>query len=662
MKNIPLLFLGAAALILHCNDERQEIYRELNSPAVARRAGAVRVLWRVGDQEAYRLATGALDDDSPVVRLAAVRALADFKHIDTFKALVRASRNQDKSVRRLAAEKIAASGRPESRNVLLDLLALHEREAENRSLLARLLRQSGLSFEEQSRETSARLVKSWLADWPRTPLAQRAKIAALAACLADERALDVVRLALADGELEVVEAALSYIDGRGGTEITRLLARIYSDSPTLRENVLQEFGRRGAEGREFILGALYSADHHTRKAALGLLEANSAEPPLMNQAGAVAVCPSEEYLRQLLDAPAATTEALPDISTVPLDAAVVEKFLQQLPTGDARLVAATYFLIKGVAAPSAVSLVDNRLKQLISQLRIYREDWIAGRILPLKSDQQSQSDKGPPRTASDLLARFPTRQEASYYRRLFPALAEEFDEELVRLARARLSLRPADGARLLEELLRAPSAEIVARAAQLALDLQLRVEIGPELRENLTLRLNEADGAQAEAIGKLMFYCGDPQLVRAVLAEMKNASWEKNRRLILALEGELPPEAQKALEEQLDGENSSAVALVLARAGRRDLAPKFRGLLEKCVGEARLELLEALALSQDKSILSEIETYLFDLDPNIRLRALDIAGKLKGVEAGELLKLARWDIDRRVRQKALDIIEAEKQP
>jgi hypothetical protein len=330
----------------------------------------------------------------------------------------------------------------------------------------------------------------------------------------------------------------------------------------------------------------------------------------------------------------------------------------QLPAGDARLVAATYFLTEGVATPSAVSLVDNRLKQLLRQLRSFREDWIAGRILP--SDRQNEAAPGPPRTPGDLLARFPTRQEAAYYRRLFPPLADEFEKELVSLTRAWLSCHPADGPKLLEELLRAPSAEIVARAAELALERRLKLEIDPATRENLVLRLNEADGAQAGALGKFMFACADPQLLRAVLAEMKNAPWEKNRRLILSLEGDLPPEAQQALEEQLKGENSSAAALVLARAGRRDLMPKLRELLEKCVGEARLELLEALALSQDKSIVPEIETYLFHLDPHIRLRALEIAQKMYRSEAGPLLELARWDIDRRVRQKALDIIEAEK--
>ncbi len=679
-----------------CSKNGDDWLNELNNPSPVRRAGGVRVLWKRGDDQAYALANKALADRSSIVRVAAVRALADFKTRDTTIALVRAARDADPEVRLVAVQKLGEREVPAAAKALIDMLVRGEPNQKVRMQVRTELGKRGLSGAQLADKLASEQVNRIRKLYADALPAQRARLVREAGYSASAEGLGIVLEALSDSDAAVTLAALSVLDGRGGQKaLKRLIALAADDSDKVRLAAVRALEKFGKQGAAIIGGALRDVDAGirlealTRLAAMGakidaevacpllregnlemgveiarLLRSKSVDCPVEDLEKALGGHDSSGYLRALKILSALGGEK----ARQALRKALVKS------SGTQKIGLAVALARAGGKDAGLGRLLESALLSAIEKLELAAVSWVHGKIPPGKKEAEPEVKKnrlseeelkklmkdhgleppgpGSPRGVSDILARYADDSAGALDVKLFSPEDSRTCALLTDSMDALLLVDPAKARKLVTRCLAFSMPRIVGKLAKVLTDRGYKLDLDADMIDHLADLLKRADSDSGAAIAELLGDSAKPEAAQAIASALTGASFEKRDKLIDVLGRMRMKEVIPSLLPLLNGYSAGSVARALSQIGDTEVVEPLKKALSNVGLSAELELLMALAVLGANDITANLDAKIEDNDPLVRLAAVRIFAAMGEPYVHQHLAQARYDPDRRVRAEA----------
>jgi HEAT repeat protein len=685
-----------AVFLCGCSDSRDELLQELISDSPVKRAGALRVLAKEGDEEAYLLVSRSLEDPSAVVRVAAVRALAVFKGRDTTAALVRGSRDADPEVREAAVVALSARKGEAVQRALQHMLLRAERSPQVREQIYQALEKAGLSGQRLAEEMATHQMEMIRQEWQDSRGSRRAQLVRLAGRSVHPDAVGVVMEGLADKNADVVLAALSVLDGRGGKPALRQLLLLASDqSVRVRLQAARALRNYGQEGVAVLGGVLRDLNPDVRLQALVQLEKverdldpalicpllGDKEPAVLLQAASLIRskklgCDLAPLANQLDDpADRSYKSAVRALSIVGGEPALklLNGQMQKQPAPVRPLLAAA-MAHAGDSGKKTRSILEKELRQVLSDIKLRAEAWVTGKLPPAGKPEEAPADhsrlseeelkklyekhglppasKDAPRGISDILAKYEDPSGPAPAREIFPAVTVQDVELFAELLQGLAAIDKTAAAVIALEALQFKYAGLAGRVARLVLDNQLAVSPDQEMIGQLGTLLLRASEQDAGAIAGLLAATGEPAAVEVLGSALSKMPWEKREHAIAALGKMKQKEAVKPLLEMLSGYSAASAARALGQIGDPQAIDPLREALKSAGPSAEMDIFLALSKLGFEDVVKLVSERLSDPDPEVRRAAVQILGTLGDDEARKALETVRFDLDRLVRAEA----------
>ena len=685
-----------AVFLCGCSDSRDELLKELISDSPGKRAGALRVLAQEGDEEAYLLVSRSLEDPSAVVRVSAVRALAVFKGRDTTAALVRASRDADPEVREAAVVALSARRGEAVQRALQQMLLRAERSPQVREQIYQALEKSGLSGQKLADEMAGHQMEMIRQEWQSSRGSRRAQLVRLAGRSVHPDAVAVVMEGLADKNADVVLAALSVLDGRGGKPALRQLLLLASDqSVRVRLQAARALRGYGPEGVAVLGGVLRDLNPDVRLQALVQLEKveqdldpamicpllGDKEPAVLLQtAGLIRskklACDLAPLSGRLSDpADRGYRLAVRALSIVGGDPAValLSGQMQKQPVPVRPLLAAA-LAHAGESGKKIKSLLETELRRILSDIKLRAEGWVTGKLPPAAKPEEAPADhsrlseeelkklyekhglppasKDAPRGISDILARYEEPSGPAPAKEIFPAVTAQDVEAFARLLRGLAAADQTSAAMIALEALQFEYAELAGKVARVVLDNQLAVSPDAEMIGRLGKLMLRASEQDAGAIAGMLAATGKSEAVEVLGSALPEMPWEKREHAIAALGRMKDKQGVKPLLKMLSGYSAASAARALGQIGDPQAVEPLREALNRAGPSAEMDIFLALSRLGYEEVVKLVSERLGDPDPEVRRAAVQILGALGDDEARRALETVRFDLDRLVRAEA----------
>ena len=685
-----------AIFLCGCSDSRDELLQELISDSPVKRAGALRVLAKEGDEESYLLVSRSLEDPSAVVRIAAVRALADFKGRDTTVALVRASRDADPEVREAVVAAFAARKGEAVQRALQQMLLRAERSPRVREQIYLALEESGLSGQRLAEEMATRQIEMIRQEWQNSRGSRRAQLVRLAGRSVHPDAAGVVLEGLADKNPDVVLSALAVLDGRGGKPALRQLLLLASDqSVRIRLMAARALRGYGQEGVAVLGGMLRDLNPDVRRQALLELEkleqdlepsmicpllADKEQAVLLQAAGLIRAkklsCDLAPLTGQLADPDdrrwASAVRALSVLGGEPALALLAGQ-LQKQPE-PLRPALAAAMAHAGDRGAKTKALLEKALRRILSQVQERGQGWVTGKLPPASKPEEAPTDhsrlseeelkelyekhglppasKDAPRGVSDILAKYREPSGPAPAREIFPAVADRDVDRFAELLQGLAVIDKMSAAVFALRALQVNHAAMSGRVARLVLDNQLAVSPDDEMIGQLGVLLHQASEEHAEAIAGLLGATGKPKAVEVLGSALSDMPWEKREHAITALGRMKLKEGVKPLLAMLSGYSAGSAARALGQIGDPETVEPLREALKSAGPSAEMDIFLALSKLGSPDVVEMVSERLSDPDPEVRRAAVRILGTLGDDDAKKALESVRYDLDRLVRAEA----------
>jgi len=688
--------LLVAVLFWGCSDSRDELLQELVSDSPVKRAGAVRVLAQEGDEEAYLLVGQALEDQSAVVRIAAVRALAGFKGRDTTAALVRASRDADPEVREAVVMALSAREGEAVLRALQRMLLRAERSPRVREQIYQALEKRGLSGQRLAEEMAFWQMELIRQEWQSSRGSRRAQLVRLAGRSVHPDALEVVMEGLADKNADVVLAALSVLDGRGGKPALRRLLLLASDqSVRVRLQAARALRNYGPEGVAVLGGVLRDLNPDVRLQALVQLEKveqdldpamicpllGDKEPAVLLQAAGLVrskklACDLAPLAEQLSDpADRHYRSALRALSIVGGDPALklLEGQMRKQPAPVRPLLAAA-MAHAGDSGKKTKDLLEKELRRILADIKLRTEGWVTGKLPPSAKPEERPADhtrlseeelkklyekhglppasKDAPRGISDILAKYEEPSGPAPTEEIFLAVTAQDVEEFAELLRGLAAADKMSAAMIALEALQFDYAELAGKVARVVLDNRLAVSPNREMIGRLGELMLRASEQDAGAIAGLLASTGKSAAVEVLGSALFEMPWAKREHAIAALGQIKDKQGVKPLLKMLSGYSAASAARALGRIGDSQAVEPLLEALKRAGPSAEMDIFLALSQLGYEEVVKLVSERLSDPDPEVRRAAVRILGALGDDEARAALETVRFDLDRLVRAEA----------
>jgi HEAT repeat protein len=690
-----------AVFLCGCSDSRDELLQELISDSPVKRAGALRVLAKEGDEEAYLLVSRSLEDQSAVVRVAAVRALAVFEGRDTTAALVRGSRDADPEVREAAVVALSARKGEAVQRALQQMLLRAERSPQVREQIYLALEKAGLSGQRLAEEMASQQMEMIRQEWQSSRGSRRAQLVRLAGRSVHPEAAGVVMEGLADKNADVVLAALSVLDGRGGKPALRQLLLLASDqSVRVRLQAARVLRNYGQEGVAVLGGVLRDLNPDVRLQALVQLEkveqdldpalicpllSDKQEAVLLQAAALIRSkkfgCDLAPLAKQLSD-PAdrsykSAVRALSIVGGEPAMKLLGEQMQKQL--APVRPLLAAAMAHAGDSGKKTKGILEKELRQILSDIKLRAETWVTGKLPPTSKPEEAPADhtrlseeelkklyekhglppasKDAPRGISDILAKYEAPSGPAPAKEIFPAVGAQDVELFAEMLQGLAAIDKMSAATIALEALHFEYAELTGKVARLVLDNQLPVSPDPEMIGRFGRLLPGASEQDAGAIAGLLAASGKPAAVEVLGSALPGMSWEKREHTIAALGKMKQKEAVKPLLEMLTGYSAASAARALGQIGDPQAIAPLREALKRAGPSAEMDIFLALSKLGSEDVVEMVSERLSDPDPEVRRAAVRILGALGDDEARKALETVRFDLDRLVRAEASNFLK-----
>lgn len=704
--------LVAAALAVACSDPHEKLMKELDDQSPVVRAGAVRSLAQLGDDEAYTLVSGSLRDPSAVVRIAAVKALARFERRDTTAALIRASRDRDPEVRAAAVDALAEQKGDLVESTLIGMLLKGEPNTEVRRRIYAALERIGLDGERLAGEMAESQMSMARKRMREGDAAERQRVVRMAGRSVHPGGIDLVLAGLADRDQDVALVALRMLDGRGGQAALGPLQLLLSDQVSeLRLAAVRALADYGRDGLKLLEAALRDPDPRVRLAALEALAADpeavagealcrlltDGDPRIaIRAAGLVhrhpASCPLEPVAALLAaDAPGKVEQGLAVLSAVGGEQAIdlLEAELEEV-AAQRRLAVLAALARAGQKRPGVVRGLENAFAAAVDEALGLAERWIEEPIPPrgrvpgpvdrdaddertgerpksrLTDDELNAlyrkhgldpADADSPRGVDDILGRFAQDVDKLADRRLFDPIGSRLVDAISMALDGLLSLDPAKVGASIERVLVVDSPALVARIAQVLRGHGVEIALSEAHRRAIGRALEAADAEQAEMIAAWIAELGDRALAPMLIQAMPGTDWDKRVALIRALGSLGAAEAVPVLIEALSGYAAIPAARALARIGDPEAIGPLRKALEQAGPAEEMELLMALARLGSREEIPRLLEKLDAADPEVRRAGVRVLGEVAGERELDAIKGLRYDLDRLVRREVRRVLE-----
>lgn len=689
-------------LVIGCSKEREQLLEELASPKPVIRAGAVRSLAAAGDEEAFLLLSRSLEDSSSVVRIAVVQALPQVKDHPVHNLLIRASRDADPEVREAAAQVLTKTGGEASRRALVDMFVSGENQLLVRRAVLQGLEQLGLSGDALATELAQAEIRRIREQLAEAQGIRRAQLVQRAGNSVHPEGLAIVLEALQETDPDVVLTALVVLEGRGGAPALRHVQLLAGEvAEDVRARALRAAARFGEEGRVVLRGALRDGDAGIRRLALRLLAQETPSPA------------AEDVCLLLADPDEHTGEFAARLAgerSLDCDPGVLDSWLQQRgqpawrqaverlaglrsakartrlaaalagSSGAERLWLVTALLRAGEERADLAREVRADAARRVERATSLAESWVGGKLPPAarKGDEtpdrsrlsQEQLDRlyqkygleaaseNAPRSVSDILKAFPEHSGARPLQRLCVPLLTEEAGLLAAELDALLQVDTQEAVRQAETLLRVLDPRSVGWLAALLNQRQAKIPANAYVFERLMQAFSDMELDTAAEVAELVGRTADGAALQAMLQVLPRVPWEKREWLIEALGRMKRPEAVAGLVPLLAGNSAATVAEALADIGDPAAVEPLKAAIAQAAPGQEMHILMALARLGNRELLSRVLTRLEDPDPDMRLAALDILGQMNGAEERKAIGLARMDLDRRVRSRAEQLLQA----
>ncbi len=694
------LLAGVLAVLFFCgcSNSRDELLQELMSPSPVKRSGALRILAQAGGEEAYLLVGQALEDRSVVVRVAAVRALADFKGRDMTVGLIRATRDADPEVRETAVVFLAARKGEPVRRALVQMLLRAESSPKVRKQIYLALEKMELSGRKLAEEMAFRQMEMIRREWRNSRGSRRAQLVRLAGRSVQPKALRVVLEGLSDKNVDVVIAALSVLDGRGGQEALRQLLLLASDqSVRIRIKAVQALRHYGREGRVVLGGVLRDLNLDVRLQAL--LQLEKAEPglssemlcPLLADSEPAVLIAAARVIRskgiwcdltalagQLADPQderyRSATRALSILGGEP----ALKVLSDQMKKQPARYhpVLAAAMAHAGDRSEKTKTRLVNALRGILAEAQKRSQGWVTGKLPPRKKPQPHEepidptrlseeelkklyekhglppAGQDPRRGIADILAKYEEPSGPAPVGEIFEAVTLQDVEVLGELLQGLAAIDRITAAAVALEALRFNHPDLAGRVARLVLDCELAVNLDEETIGQLGEFLLQASEQDAGSIAGLLGTIKKPKVVEVLGSALSGMSWEQREHAIAALGNLGQKEGIRPLLAMLKGYSAAGAARALGEIGDPLAIKPLQEALKWAGLSAEMDILMALGKLGSEDAVPMVSERLGDPDPEVRRAAVRILGRLGGTEANKALETVRFDLDRLVRAEA----------
>ena len=683
-----------------CVDEHDNLMKELNDPSPVKRAGAVKSLAKLGDDEAYMLVSRSLDDSSVVVRIAAVQALGKFAKRDTTAAITRASMDNDPEVRLAVVKELARRKGDLPRKLLLKMLDRGEDNREVRKELLNTLEKLGWQGARLAGELSESRMNEARKKFSEGTLKERIEAIKQAARSVNPGGIDLVLEGLKYDDTDVVISAIHSLDGRGGGRALRALQLlVVNGNRGIRKEVVDALGKYGKKGLSILEDALRDVDPRIRIAALDSFEKNRQKPQehllcklLADEDKAVALkaasmlgnsakCDLSHLLQSLRgDDLQSARDALDILANIGGDS--VQEAIRKTISSKCKLDELSLHFALVMSGQKDKGLEEfflREFKSSMDKVRKLNESWIKEELPPLKGADNSEADDkrlseeqlkalykkhglGPvrpdsPRGINDLLAGYREDEENRSKLKLILPVSDGEIKHLAMVLDGLLRLNRQEGIKAVHEILALSDTRILKQVANV-LDEQKISE--PLNDDELKLFKKALDGADLENEKVLVNWLArtkDQRVVPILLSSIKKRKWKRNAILVDAL-GELGSKsAVKKLVDLLKGYTSISAAQALAKIGDKSAIDGLKKSLDYAGPAEKMVFMYVLAKLGYKDVLQLVKPDLDDPDPEVRRNAVVILGQLGGEDAIEAVKGLRYDLDRFVRQEVKKVIE-----
>ncbi len=706
-----IVLLACALPLAGCTDEHEQLMKELGHRSPVRRAGAVKSLARLGDDESYMLISSSLQDRSAIVRIAVVQALCEFKGRDTTAAIARATRDRDPEVRETAVNALGRGTDEQAKQALVKMLLRGEPNTKVRKLAYAILARKGLSAERLTGEMAESQMAMAREQMAKGTSADRLRAVRMAGRTVHPGGLDLVIEGLADRDQDVVLGALAVIDGRGGTAALRRMQLLLSDQvDDIRLATVRALAAFGPEGLKLLQAAMRDPEAAVRLATIeeyerhGKISGTAVACRLLDDPDARVAIRTAALLRgkqsgcdlaPLRDAlagpdPAAVRRAVGVLSTLGGEAAI--RMLQGRldRAGDPDRLP----LLAALARAGRVSSDTRRRLQLefdraLDEIDRLCEGWVTGKLMPGEADRSGgkapadsdhpdddanrlsdeelsrlykkyglgPADEDSPRGIQDILARFEDPESAGDDSKLFDPISAELVDRISMALDGLLQVDPEKAGGAVGRALGMRKPAMIARVARVLLAHEVSVELNDDMLRNVGEALRVADVPETLALaGWLIHSTGkDARLVPLLTGTLQASDWEKRLPLIEALGRRGDPSAVGVLSGLLEGYSAIPAARALALIGDESAIEPLMSALGRAGPAEEMEILLALARLGSGEPLPRLLQRLDDSDPDVRRSAVRILGVMgQGLDAVSRL---RYDLDRLVRKEVSRILE-----
>ncbi len=702
MKFATLSFTASICLLLvsACVDEHESLMKELQSASPVKRAGAVKSLAKLGDDEAYMLVSRSLDDSSVVVRIAAVQALGVFAKRDTTAAISRASLDNDPEVRLAVVKELTKRGDQTSRELLLKMLIRGETDRSVRKELIQSLKKMGWEGERLAGEMSESLLASDRDKFSKGTMIERVRAIKQAARSINPGGIDLVLDGLNDKDPDVVIAAVRSLDGRGGSRALRALQLlIVNGHKGVRSAVVHALGKYGKPGLEILSDALRDTDPDIRLHAIETFKKNKGTPDerivcrlLFDEEKAVAMaaasmltnpkkCDLSKLFQGLIGKDVHVAKDSLDVLSKVGGAGATKAIEVALESGCTldKLTLHLALVRRAGNAKKSLRYFKREFDKLFDEITKYQVSWIKNKLPPLIVADESDEAKGrlseeklkalykahglgpvrpnSPRGISDLLAGHGEEEKDTSNVKLILPVSDEQLDKLAMALEGLIRTDKKEGISAVHKIMALASTRFFMMVARVLDECREAVALNDDELKIMERVLDEADSSQAEILVKWLVRTKDRRVVPVLLSAIKKSKWKKNIVIIDGLGTLRDKAAVGKLVEMLEGYSSISAAQALAKIGDKSAIDGLKKALKYAGPAEEMVFMYVLAQLGYNDVLSMVEPDLDDPNPEVRRNAVVILGELGGQKAVQAVKKLRYDLDRFVRKETQRVIE-----